>query len=190
MGVLRYLWNRVIDSVGGLLGSCVAHAVKRDWVHFPFLSQALAMVPFSVGWKFRKAVYSHLLPAIGPDAVLHWGVTIEDVRTTIGCNVWVSVGSYLDFVHIGNHVLVGPRAILLSGGHHHRFDRMDVPIKEQGNTEKLALEIGEGAWIGAGAVVMAAIGANAIIGAGSVVTRPIPADAIAAGNPARVLRLR
>jgi len=34
------------------------------------------------------------------------------------------------------------------------------------------------------------IGDGAVVGAGSVVTRDVPAMAIAAGNPARVIRMR
>lgn len=50
--------------------------------------------------------------------------------------------------------------------------------------------IEDGAWIGAGAVVLkgVTIGARAIVGAGAVVTDDVPPDAIVAGNPARILR--
>jgi acetyltransferase-like isoleucine patch superfamily enzyme len=48
--------------------------------------------------------------------------------------------------------------------------------------------IGANCWIGASAIVMAAVGEGSTIGAGSIVTKAIPARVIAAGNPARVLR--
>ena len=52
------------------------------------------------------------------------------------------------------------------------------------------VHIGEGAWIGAGTVIVpgVTIGAGAVIGAGSVVTKDIPDDVVAVGNPCRVLR--
>lgn len=53
------------------------------------------------------------------------------------------------------------------------------------------VSIGNNVFLGAGVIVGKGcrIGDNAVIGAGSVVTRDIPANAVAAGNPARVLRL-
>lgn len=49
---------------------------------------------------------------------------------------------------------------------------------------------GDGAWIGAGAIVLSGvtIGKYAVIGAGSVVTRDIPDYTVAVGNPCRALR--
>jgi maltose O-acetyltransferase len=50
--------------------------------------------------------------------------------------------------------------------------------------------IGDGAWIGGGAIVCpgVSIGENTVVGAGSVVTRDLPAGVLAVGNPCRVLR--
>jgi acetyltransferase-like isoleucine patch superfamily enzyme len=50
--------------------------------------------------------------------------------------------------------------------------------------------IGEGCWIGSGAVVMADVGPGSIIAAGAVVTKPIPAMVIAGGVPAKVIKAR
>lgn len=50
------------------------------------------------------------------------------------------------------------------------------------------VRIGKGAWIGAGAIIMADVGAHSIIGAGAVVTRPVPPHCIAVGVPAKVVK--
>ena len=52
--------------------------------------------------------------------------------------------------------------------------------------------IGEDCWIGTKTVITAGVtlGDGCVIGAGSVVTRDVPAGAIAAGSPARVIRMR
>jgi acetyltransferase-like isoleucine patch superfamily enzyme len=182
--------NAVLDAFGGLLGAVLKRAIAADWLYFPFVSESLSIVPFSLGSKLRRAVYTRLLPHFGRTAVLHFGVSIEDARTTIGENVWVSVRCYLDYAEIGDSVLIGPHAVLLSGGHHHRSDRLDIPIKDQGNLPKQPVRVGHGAWIGANATVLADVGHDAIVGAGSVVTRPVAPFAIVAGNPARLLRMR
>jgi virginiamycin A acetyltransferase len=188
--LLVAIWNGSISLGGSALGCWCGLLVRRRWLYFPFVSEALSALPFAVGWKLRRAVYARILPRIGRTAVLHYGVVLEDPRTEIGEDVWVGAGAYLDFAVVGDHVLIGPRSVLLAGGRHHRADRLDIPIKLQGNPPKEPLLIGEGAWIGANATVMAPVGHDAIVGAGSVVTREVPAYAVVAGNPARILRMR
>lgn len=188
--LLTAIWNGTIDGLGALLGAFVRLSVQRGWLYFPFVSEALSRLPFSLGWKFRRAVYARVLPQIGADAVLHFGVVLEDPRTRIGADVWISSHCYVDYAHLGDSVLIGPQAVLLAGGRQHRAARLDIPIKQQGNPPKEPLLVGHGAWIGANATVMAEIGHDAIVGAGAVVTKAVPPYAIVAGNPARVLRMR
>jgi virginiamycin A acetyltransferase len=188
--LLAALWNNSLDALGGLLGRALGGCTARGWVYFPFASEALSLLPFSPGWKLRRAIYARVLPHVGQDVLFNFGVVLEDQRTTFGDDVWISVGSYLDYATIGSHVLIGQHVVILSGRRHHQFDRMDVPIKQQGNPPKEPLSIGEGAWIGANSTVMADVGRHAMVGAGSVVIRPVPDYAIVAGNPARFIRDR
>lgn len=89
-------------------------------------------------------------------------------------------------VELGDRVTLSANCMLLDSGlepNHRDSDgfrrHVDAPIK-----------IEDGAWIGAGAIVLAGvtIGRGSIIGAGSVVTRDVPENVLAAGNPARVIR--
>ena len=50
--------------------------------------------------------------------------------------------------------------------------------------------VGEGTWIGAGAIIVPGIkiGKWSVVGAGAVVTKDIPDNVVAVGNPARILR--
>lgn len=188
--LLSSAWNRMLDAGGGLTGKVVRSGVARGWIYFPFASEVLSILPFSVGWKLRRAIYARILPEIGNDVLLNFGVVLEDPRTTFGDDIWVSTGCYVDYAHIGSYVLIGPHAVLLSGGRHHRFDRLDLPVKHQGNRPKQPLLIGDGVWIGANATIMADVAHDAIVGAGSVVTKPVAPYAIVAGNPARFIRDR
>ena len=180
----------MLDACGGLTGKVVRTGVAHGWIGFPLASEALSGLPFKAGWKFRRAVYARVLPQVRNEVRLNFGVVLEDPRTTFGDDVWVSTGCYVDYAHIGSNVLIGPHAVLLSGGRLHRFDRLDVPIKDQGNRPKQPLLIGDGVWIGANATVMAEVAHDAIVGAGSVVTKPVAPYAIVAGNPARFIRDR
>jgi acetyltransferase-like isoleucine patch superfamily enzyme len=54
------------------------------------------------------------------------------------------------------------------------------------------VRVGSNCWIGYGACILrgATVGDNAIVGTNTVVTKDIPSNAVAAGAPARVLRMR
>jgi acetyltransferase-like isoleucine patch superfamily enzyme len=55
------------------------------------------------------------------------------------------------------------------------------------------LEIGNDVWIGQSAIILrqvSKIGDGAVIGAGAVVTKDVPDYAIVAGSPAKVIRYR
>lgn len=181
---LARVYNGSLDASGKLFARFARS------LHFPFVSQCLSQIPFSIGWKLRRAVYSGILPSVGKDVVLHHGVVLEDERSQFGDDIWISVGCYLDYVIVEDSVLIGQHVVILSGKNHHNTDRLDIPIKLQGNPPKQPVTIGRGAWIGANATIMADVGHDAIVGAGSVVTKPVEPFAIVAGNPARLIRMR
>lgn len=188
--LISRLANAAADGLGAAVGRAARAAEERNLLYFPFLSQALAGVPFWFGWKLRRAAYAQILPRMGQGTIVHQGVVFDDSQSRIGDDVWISFGAYIELADIGNHVLIGPHAVLLAGAQYHRYDRIDVPIKQQGNLPRVPLRVGDGAWIGANATVMADVGHDAIVGAGAVVTKPVPPFAIVAGNPARVVRMR
>ena len=92
-------------------------------------------------------------------------------------------------VSIGNNVLIASGVLIQAANH--RFDRLDLPIMEQVH-EMGKVVIEDDVWIGANCVICpgAHIGSGAVIGAGAVVRGKIPPLAVAAGVPAKVIRLR
>lgn len=72
----------------------------------------------------------------------------------------------------------------------HKFDRIDIPLIEQGYYPSESIVVKKGAWIGANAIILPGvkIGENSVVGAGSIVTKSIPDYNIAVGSPAKVVR--
>jgi acetyltransferase-like isoleucine patch superfamily enzyme len=104
-------------------------------------------------------------------------------------NVYVGPRCHLGLVHLGKDVLLAAGVHIPSGAQTHYFDAPDTPIRNQGGQRSL-VRIGEGAWIGSAAIVLADVGKGTVVGAGSVVTKPLPDNVIAAGVPAKVIRPR
>ena len=90
-------------------------------------------------------------------------------------------------ITIGDRVLFGPRVQVLAVNH--VMSDPDRAIMDQGITA-VGIRIDDGAWIGAGAIVLdgVTVGKGAVVGAGAVVTSDIPPHALAVGAPARVIR--
>ncbi len=122
-----------------------------------------------------------------------------------GCNIYigdnVSVNMNCTFVdcnkiQIGNYVLIASNVQIYTATHPVELSERLTPDwnPESGEyfcrTYALPVKIGDGCWIGGGAIILpgVTIGDGTVIGAGSVVTRDIPANCLAVGNPCRVLR--
>ncbi len=122
-------------------------------------------------------------------------------NTILSCkngNIVIADGANIGFnteifsastVTIGRKVLIAAYTYLVGGDH--LYDRVDVPVLDQGRTAA-GIEVGDHVWLGAHVVVTdgATIGRDAIVGAGAVVVGAIPEFAIAVGAPARVVRDR
>jgi acetyltransferase-like isoleucine patch superfamily enzyme len=90
---------------------------------------------------------------------------------------------------IGRNTMIGAHTIIIPANH--GFTRPDRPMNVQPPRKK-GIAIGENVWIGAGCKVLDGvhIGNGAVIGAGAVVTKDVAAYVIALGVPAKVTRSR
>jgi acetyltransferase-like isoleucine patch superfamily enzyme len=112
-------------------------------------------------------------------------IVIED-HANLGFNCEIFSASR---VRVGKNILMAAYTYLVGGDH--LYDRVDIPVLEQGRTAR-GIDVGEGAWLGTHVVVTdgSTIGRDAIIGAGAVVVGEIPEFAIATGIPAKFVRDR
>lgn len=156
--------------------------------------------------------------SFGAASVLTPPIRLADVeRISVGSGVFVGGGCWLQggastvqnpTLRIGNRVSISGLAtisaassvdieddVLIAAGvyicdHTHATDG-DAAVRDQGITGIAPVRIGRGAWIGQNSVIMpgVSIGPGAVIGANSVVNRDVPGRAVAAGAPARVVRV-
>lgn len=125
---------------------------------------------------------------IGRGVVLKPGVRVKyPWRLTIGDHTWIGEDCWIDNlgqVNIGANCCVSQGVYLCTGNHDWSDPAFGLLVT--------TIEIEDGAWVGAKAVVGpgCTIGANAVVIAGSVITKAVPPDEIHGGNPARFLKHR
>lgn len=101
------------------------------------------------------------------------------------------------FTSIANCVVIGGGAhpmewVGMSPVFYSGRDSVKAKFSEHAREPVRRIVIGHDVWIGHSAIVLPGVevGNGAVIGAGAIVTKSVPPYAIVAGNPARVLRYR
>lgn len=90
-------------------------------------------------------------------------------------------------IEIGDDVFTGMNVYITD--QNHGYENLEEPIGTQIPNEE-AVSIGEGSWIGSGAVILPGvkIGKHVVVGANSVVTSDVPDYSVVVGAPGRVIR--
>lgn len=133
---------------------------------------------------------SKFIIGIGQKSNIEKGASITEL-TKIGDRSGVSFNScFQGKVTIGNDVMMGPECIIYT--RNHKFSELDKPMNKQGFADMKEVIIGNDVWIGGRVIILPGvkIGDGAIVGAGAVVTKDVPPYAIVGGNPAKILKYR
>ena len=112
-------------------------------------------------------------------------------RISVGNNSGLGIDNVLQGdITIGDNVMFGPDVRIITSNH--AFDRLDIPMREQGYEEEKPVVIGNDVWIGTRVLILpgVTIGDGCVIGAGAVVTKDIPPYSVAVGVPAKVVKNR
>jgi acetyltransferase-like isoleucine patch superfamily enzyme len=106
----------------------------------------------------------------------------DDSRCQFRCHF----AAYKERIEIGKNVGIAQGCSFFSHDHGNSAEKHFELIS------KGPIIVGDGAWIGKGATILSGvrIGKEAVIAADSVVTNDVPDGAVAAGVPARVIKLR
>lgn len=138
-----------------------------------YVSEVLKLMPFDKRSKIEYNVYLSNANGI-----------------TIGKNCRINENVFIQQAIIGNNVLIAPNVSILSVSHNH--ENIDIPIVDQGDSLPNPPIIEDNVWLGRNVVVMPGmrIGEGAIVGAGAIVTKDVPPFAIVGGVPAKIIKTR
>lgn len=193
---MRSLLKRVLNLISWVLVAWLAFPIRwaqkldKSYRFFQFGSQLMSLVPGVPGVYLRRQYYRIVFRLSSGGFVIEFGTIFAMPGTRIGDNAYVGASCNIGLADIANDVLLGSNVDVIAGPKVHHFDRVDIPIRLQGGDLKL-IEIGEGTWVGNGAIVLADIEKECVVGAGSVVVKPCNEPfGIYAGNPAKLIRSR
>ena len=110
---------------------------------------------------------------------------------TFGAKTFVNVNGIFvagNRITVGDDVIFGPNVVVVDEDH--VFDDPDVAIARQGLRSRGPIEIGDGAWVAAGAVLLGgtSIAPRSVVAANAVVRGEFADRCVLAGAPARVVR--
>ncbi len=142
--------------------------------------------------RFRRWLCQKIFRSCGNNVIIKRGayfgngaaLEIGD-RSQIGENAKIASDTV-----IGNDVMMGLEVLILSTLH--RSDLPDIPPLHQGWLPNRPVRLGDGCWIGGRAILLPGvnIGQGAIVGAGAVVTKDVPPFGVVGGVPAKIIRMR
>jgi acetyltransferase-like isoleucine patch superfamily enzyme len=145
--------------------------------------QSLPVIPLLLRWALLRA----------------WGVKAATRRISHGCwfggrDIHIGPDTFVNFgcvfdnlgsIRVGAGCHFGMRAMLVTSTH-----EIGPASSRAGRLEGKPITVGDGCWIGAGAIVLpgVTVGTGCIVASGAVVTRECEPHGVYAGNPARRLR--
>ncbi|MEZ6191488.1 MAG: hypothetical protein R3C45_09390 [Phycisphaerales bacterium] len=170
-----------------LIGYELASALMGKERAFSLASEKLAVRGGQLGIYARQAFYRHTTAGIGRDVCIGFMSVFSKPGVRIGNRVYIGRFCSVGWADIRDDVMLADGVQVLSGRHQHGTASVRGMAMRDNTQTFNKVTIGRGAWIGAGAVIMADVGEGALVAAGAVVVRPVPAYARVGGVPAKAL---
>lgn len=153
----------------------------------------MAFIPRYTGGRVRTRIMRMLGFNVGLNTMI-WdtprlvGDRYLHNKISIGKNCLITIDTYWDLaapICIGNAVGFSPQTMILTGSHD-----MGHPKNRVGRMVPRPVVIGDGVWLGARCTILPGvnIGEGAVVGAGALVTQDVLPHTLVAGVPAKWIR--
>ena len=156
---------------------------------FRYLPSSYSACGGFFGRILRRWCCRHLFETCGKNVNIERMVFFgKGNRIRIGHNSGMGAHSYIpNGTIIGNDVMMGPNCYIHAINH--KYDRLDIPMWQQGSTEFKTIIIDDDVWIGRNVTIMRGrhIKHGSIVAANCVLTKDFPEYSIIGGNPSRLI---
>lgn len=140
--------------------------------------------------ELRYIIAKNIVKQCGKNVNFEKGAIFSS-ELKIGNNSGVGMNSELyGEIIIGDNVMMGSYVKIYTVNH--KFEDINIPMNKQGISERKKVIIGDDVWIGSNVIILPGVkvGNGAIIGAGAVVTKDVQSYSIVGGNPAKFIKSR
>jgi maltose O-acetyltransferase len=176
-----------LKSFGRFFWLMIYYGFARHLI-FSHRFQPLGKISKQIRWLTCKNIFRITGRNVNVERGAYFG---SGSQIEIGDNSGIGENCQIpDNIKIGNDVMMGPDVLIV--GKNHNYKDLKMPMRLQGAKDSAPVMIGDDTWIGARVIILPGvnIGQGAIVGAGAVVTKNVPPYAICAGNPARIVKYR
>ena len=152
-----------------------------------FAQLILRLLPETRCFRFKRSLLCFAGAEVAADTrICSSASVLGSGSLEIGSDTWIGHQVLIvasASVSIGSYVDIGPRVFIGTGSH--EIDSEDLRSAGKGVSSPIVIE--DGAWIGAGAMIMpgVTIGTTAVVGAGALVRGDVTPRSIVVGVPAR-----
>ncbi len=170
---------------------CLKALIWGKRAAFACCSQCLSLLPGRCGCLVRWSFYFLAARRCSWDVTIEFGTIFSSPTIELGRHVYIGAYCVLGDVQLSDGVRIASGVSIPSGSRQHWTQVVGQDgsaARSESPNRYDRVTIGEGAWIGERAVILADVGNWAIVGAGSVVTSPVEDHSVAVGVPARVVR--
>lgn len=134
----------------------------------------------------------HIFAHCGKINTINRGVYFHSgTKISMGDNSGIGANTDIpNDTQIGANVMISRNVFILN--RNHRYDRLDIPINEQGFYEAKQTVIEDDVWVGLGSILTPGrhIQKGTIVAMGSVLTKDFPPYSVVGGNPAKFIKSR